>query len=473
MKPIPLFGTEVTSYSQVVTAQRRLNVIYDLRKDQDRGSAVVAVGTPGSVKWTDVLGATTPVRGWWAVGTSLFVVVGQQLYKVSAAGVVSGTAMTLVTSDGPVSIQDNGVDLIVVDGVGGYLYRLATGAVSTITDPFFPNGATSVAFLNSRFIVNKPGTREFYVSAVLDGATWSYSGLPIYGTKENSSDLLVDVSVLNGVLILWGQFSIEFWQDVGTTPLPFQRINGATQTWGLAAPASNVRAGNTEMFLGYSPDGGIQVLRLNAYTPVPVSDSDINYLISNFPDFAEATALVYTAYGHSIYQLTFPVSNRTLAYDLTTGVWHDAQTGTAPMGRHYGKLGITFNGLNYITDYENSNIYQLDEDLYTDNGATIPREICTRHVRAGGNEVFLAQLMLDFETGTGNNPTVYISVSRDGGRTFGPEKQRPLGAVGQYLTRVVYNRLGRARDFVFKIRMTDAAKFVIASGSAVVEVADG
>lgn len=472
MKPIPLFGTEVASYSQVVTAQRRLNVIYDIRKDQDRGSAVVAVGTPGSVLWTTVLGGTV-IRGWHAVGTTLYVVSGQVLYRVLPTGVVSGTALVLTTSDGPVSLEDNGVDLIVVDGVGGYLYRLATGATSTITDVNFPNGASSVAFLNGRFIVNKPATREFYVSAVLDGATWTYLGLPIFGTKENSSDLLVDVSVLNGVLILWGQFSMEFWQDVGTVPLPYQRINGATQTWGLAAKASNVRVGNTEMFLGYSPDGGIQVMRLNGYTPVPVSDSDINYLISNFPDFADATALVYTAYGHSIYQITFPISNRTLAYDLTTGVWHDAQTGTTPLGRHYGKLGITFNGRNYISDYDNANIYQLDEDLYTDNGNTIPREICTRHVRAAGNELFLAQLMLDFETGTGNNPTVYISISRDGGRTFGPEKQRPLGAVGKYLTRVVFNRLGRARDFVFKIRMTDAAKFVIASGSAVVEVADG
>ena len=47
--------------------------------------------------------------------------------------------------------------------------------------------------------------------------------------------------------------------------------------------------------------------------------------------------------------------------------------------------------------------------------------------------------------------------SRDGGQTFSPGVARDSGAVGTYLTRVLWNRLGRARDWVFRIRYAEAA----------------
>lgn len=474
MRTIPLFGVGVNSYSQVVTRQRRLNCIYDVRKDQDR-AAIVVLGTPGTSVFITL--PTQPVRGWRVIGTTLYVVAGTTLYSVTAGGAY--TALTILpTVTREVSISDNSIQIIIVDGVAGYVYNIATATLTTVVDANFPNGATSVTFLNGRFIVNKPNTREFYVSQLLDGTNWTYLGsLAVYGTKENSSDLLLEVDVLNGTLVLWGQLSMEFWQDVGSSPLPYQRVNGATQTWGLAAINSHVNINNTEMFLGISPDGGIKVVQLNGYTPVPVSNSDIEYLISNLSTVSDATALVYSTYGHSIYQLTFPTANITLAYDTTTNIWHEAQTGLAATGRHLGNLGIAFNSRNYVSDATSGTIYLLDEDTYTDNGQVIPRELCTRHIRADGNEVFLSQLMLDFETGVGTvaglNPTVVISISRDGGRTFGPEKQRTFGALGDYMRRVVFNRLGRGRDIVVKVRMTDAVKFVMAAGSAVVETSNG
>lgn len=471
MRPIPLFGQGVTSYSAVVTRQRRLNVMYDLRPDQDR-AAVVAVGTPGSVLYATIPNA--PVRGYHSVGETLYVVAGNGLYKINSAGAVL-YCTDLPTASGYVGLADNSVQLFIVDGVGGYSYNINTGIKTTVTDVNFPNGATSVAFLNGYFIVNKPGTREFYVSNLLDGTVWTTLGLPTFGTKENTSDLLLEVDVLNGNLILWGQFSIEFWQDVGNAlpAVPFQRVNGASQSWGIAATDSNVKVKNTQMFLGYNPDGNVQVVMLNGYTPVPVSTADIDYLISNFSRVDDAVAMAYTAYGHAVYQITFPTAGRTLAYDTTTQVWHDAQTGPSESATHYGRQSVAWLRGNYFSDATTGNVYRFDEDVFTDNGVAIPREICTRHIRADGNQIFLTQLMLDMAAGQGNEPVVFISVSRDNGNTFGPEKQRRLGAVGQYAKRIVFNRLGYGRDLVIKIRMVDNSRFIITGGSAVVEAADG
>jgi len=478
MRTIPLFGTGIRAISDIVTRQRRLNCLYEIRKDQDR-SAVVLLGTPGSTLWATL--PKSPVRGWHVIGTTMYVVAGDTLYSVNTVGGYTVLA-TGVGGTGRVEFADNSVQLIIVTGGTGYIYTVATGVLVAITTTFFPTGATSVIFLNGRFIVNKPNTREFYVSALLDGLVWTYLGsLPILGTKENSSDLLVRVGNLNGALVLWGQQSIEFWQDVGSLPLPYQRINGATQSWGLAAPLSSVDVDNTYVFLGYAPDGGISVIRLNGFLPEEISDSDLNTLFSSFGRVDDAVAFTFNAYGHAIYQITFPTENRSFAYDTKTSIWHEAQTGVAEQARHFAQYGITFNGRNYVSDTSTGNIYELSVDVYTDAGTAIKRQVVTRHVRNQGNQFNISELFLDFETGVGLNglvptpgvdPQAMLRVSRDGGHTFGNERWVPLGKLGEYHTRVVLRRLGAARDFVVQITVTDPVKFVLASGSVEIEGSD-
>lgn len=507
MQTIPLFGTGIRAISDIVTRQRRVNCLYDLRQDQDR-SAVVVLGTPGASVWSTL--PASPIRGWHVVGSTLYVCAADKLYAVTPAGTYTQVASG-ITQSGNVAMADNYLQLMIVTGDEGFIFTIATGVLTQITDVFFPVGATSVVFLNGRFVVNKPNTREFYCSGILDGFVWTYVGtVPIFGTKENSSDLLVRVGNLNGALVLWGEQSIEFWQDVGEVSLPFSRINGATQSWGLAAPLSAVELGNTQFFLGYAPDGGISVIRLNGYVADPVSDSDLNTLFTSFPTVSDAVAFAYTVYGHPIYQITFPTQNRSFAYDSQTGVWHEAQSGVAEQARHFARYGVTFAGKNYVSDDTTGKIYLLDKDVFTEDGALIKRQIITRHVRNQGNEFRIAEMFLDFETGVGvsgvdpfdpvgllltedgdflisedgnfivvqvttttaANPKVSLRISRDGGRTFGNERWVPLGRLGQYYTRVMLRRLGSARDFVVQITLTEPVKFVLASGSVDMETAD-
>ena len=81
--------------------------------------------------------------------------------------------------------------------------------------------------------------------------------------------------------------------------------------------------------------------------------------------------------------------------------------------------------------------------------------------------------MLAMEVGVSNGSSIMLEVSRDGGKTFGPQKIKSLGAPGDYLRPIVFNRLGRARDFVLRISMTDQTRFIITNASATLEVANG
>lgn len=467
MKPVVLFGEGIRSISDIVTRQRRVNCFYIQRKDSDR-SDVIVLGSPGSFSAFSLL--DSPIRGYHVAGTSLYVVAGTSLYEISIGGVISLRG-SLPTVSQLVSMADNGIDMITVDGVSGYVMNLTTKAVTTITDVNFPFGCTTIGYINERYVAETPNSRIFTCSSQLNGAIWTPY---LFATKEDYSDSIQAVNVFNGLIILWGTTqSIEFWQDAGLFPLPYQKVVGATQTWGLAAKYSRTVLGNTMAFLGKSPDGGVQVLRLNGVTPVRISTDDVENEIRKFAVYSDAISLTYTVNGHSFLQITFPSAARTFLYDSNTNIWSEAQTGLGVTGRHYANLGVSFNGKNYFSDTTTGTVYQFDLDTYSDNGVSILREICTRHVRNAGNELSLQDLYLDMEVGVGNsaslNPQMSLSVSKDGGKNFGPEKIRSLGAVGQYLKRVYFSRLGSGKDFVFRIRMTDPVKFVLASGSATVE----
>lgn len=468
MKPLPLFGTGMKSLAATVTAQRRLNCFYDVRKDGDKANIILR-GTPGSSVFVTLPDA--PIRGWRVVGTLLYVVAGSHVYTVTFGGVITNLG-AIVNSGQYVSMTDDAVRLLIVDGQQGYTVLLPSGAPTVIADINFPNGATTCDTLDSRAIVEFPSTnRQFYVSSLLDSSTW---GPQIFGTKENTADQLVAVSVLNGILVLFGLQSIEFWQDVGSTPLPYQRINGATQTWGLAAKFSRAYLNNSMVFLAQNPQGGIQVMKLSGYTPVRISDSDLENIIGNFTIYSDAVAMTYMVDGHPMYQLTFPNAGRSFLYDDSTGFWYETQSGVGLTGRHFGNLGITFNAKNYASDLTTGRIYLLDTDIYTDNGIAIKRQVRSRHLRVDGNDFSISEVTLEMETGVGtdtgqgNDPRVMMQVSRDGGRTYGVERWAKIGKGGQYKKRVHWSQLGSSRDFVLSFTMTDPVPFIVTLGEAVV-----
>ena len=466
MKPIPLFGSGIKSLSSSITAQRRVNCFFDLRPDGDKTQIAVR-GTPGAL--TSLNLTDSPIRGWRVVGASMYVLAGSTLFQVFSDNSFAVLG-TIPASGQYVTMTDNSIQLGIVDGARGYSVVLPSGAPTLITDGNFPNGCTTIDTLNSRSIVEQPNSRTFYVSAQLDLRTWTPI---IFGTKENASDYIVAVDVLNGALIFWGSQNMEFWQDVGTSPNPYQRINGASQTWGLAAKFSRASLNNTKIFLGQNPQGGVQVLMLNGYSPQRVSNSDVENIISGFSIYSDAIGLTYMVDGHPMYQLTFPSANRSFLYDSLTNMWFEVQSGVGDYTRHFANLGIVFNAKNYVSDVSSGAIYQLSSALNTESGAPIKRIITSRHIRMGGSEFGLSELALEINSGVGLpfgqgvNPQIMLRVSKDGGNVFGPERWKSLGAGGQYKKRVVWDRLGSAKDFVFQWSMTDPVPFNITLGEAV------
>ena len=64
------------------------------------------------------------------------------------------------------------------------------------------------------------------------------------------------------------------------------------------------------------------------------------------------------------------------------------------------------------------------------------------------------------QMGQGRDPQIMLQVSKDGGHEWGNEQWRGFGAVGKYIARAKWNRLGRARDWLCRFRITDPVKTV-------------
>ena len=620
---LPILGPGVAGRSRAVTAQKRQNLFLEIKPEKDK-SNLVAYGTPGLKLFTDV--GANPIRGlWWFQAVNrLFAVAYNELLEISPDGNVV-TRGTLSTTVGTVSMADNGTQLIIVDGLTGYIFQPTTAELSysraslavTVTETLttrkggqeieiigdanlasgtytitytsiaasslvagteyviqevgttdftlvgaainavgtvftatgsttgtgtctkanqfvfqvlntgthtgtlriinnfreiksaytgvnFPK-STTVTFLDSYFIVNVVGTKQFWLSAPYDGFYWD----PLqYASKEAYTDNLQAVTVDNGQLVLLGALSVEYWQNTGAYPFPLQRIQGSPTDVGLVAIRSISRCAGQLFFLGKSRRGGISVVRVDSYRCVPVSTPDLDYNFQNYETPEDAIAYSYRLAGHDFYVINFQAQKKTWMYDATSDVWSELTSGSD--SRHYGQRATQFENEIFVSDYRNGNLYTYDIATYTDNGDYIARELITPHFFASTsfNKLHIYRLRLDMEQGVGdqtrlmptqvddfllaetgelltteagadliaavsvaNVPIIYdpqamLQVSRDGGYTYGNEMWTSFGQAGEYLRRAEWRRLGVSRNYVFKFRITDPVKVVMMSAAA-------
>lgn len=454
VKPVSLFGLGNFSRSRNVSSQKRTNLYTEIQKDGEKGT-LTAYPTPGTTAFVNF--GAYPSRGTWRRDDALYIVNRFTLWRVSNDGTMTAIG-TLLTSAGRVDISDNGTQIMVVDGPNGYIYDTSTSTFSQITDPDFP-GADTVTFMNGYFVVQKPNSGQFYISDIYNGLNWAALD---FATAESNPDNLVRVISDNGQILLFGPETTEFWSDSGALDFPFARVGAAAIEWGLAARWSLCKFMDSLIFLRKNRLGAVQVCTLSGYNAVPVSNPDIDYIMSQYSSVSNATGFAYMASGHPFYQINFPSANESWVFDGLSREWHKAESNG---GRHRGEIQVNFLDRSYVTDYENGKLYRFQDGVFTDDGMPIAREMVTRH-QSTGEYTFLSKLWIEMEGGVGllmgqgSQPKLMLQYSKDGGHTWSDEIWRDIGAMGEYNCRALFLRLGRGRDWVFRLRVTDPIKTV-------------
>lgn len=475
MGTFPLVGPSYTDRSRNFDCQRSVN-LYPIKSESGTSKAITALqGTPGLLTFSQPLVEVWetnagPARGCRLVIDRCFFVINQTLYEVLSDGSNINRG-ELITTTGTVSMSDNGLQLIMVDGLNGYVFTLADNSFVLITSTGFL-GATTVTYCDGYFILNKPDSGIYYISALNDGTTYD----PLdFASAEGTPDNLIAVAAVHGQVWLLGSQSVEVVYDSGNVDFPFQNVQGVFIQYGCIAPYSVVTTSNTIFWVGADKDGSGIVWMANAYQPQRISTSAIEYAIQQYGDISNTTAYTYQEDGHYFYALNFPNANITWVYDIGTQQWHERgyfNTTTGLYERHRAECHVFAFGKHLVGDYETGLIYEQSLDIYDDNGNPKRWMRACPHIADDLEYIYYNKLQVDMQTGvgltTGNaanvSPQVMLQWSDDGGYTWSNEHWVSIGAIGNYATRALWRRLGRSRDRVFRIAGAFNSKVCIIAG---------
>jgi len=397
----PILGSTYVARSVNAADARMVNLFPEVIPEGGKEPAFLQ-RCPGLVLLSTV--GTGPIRGLWAFSSNDgvgFVVSGTQLFKINNAYVP--TLIGTVAGTGPVSMADNGTQLFIAANGPSYIYNNTTNAFGQITDPDFP-GAVTVCYLDGYFVFNEPNSQKMWVTTLLDGT--SIDPLEFASTEGSPDGLLAVVSNFREVWA-FGTNSIEVWYDSGATDFPLQRIQGAFNELGCAAPYSIAKMDNGLFWLGRDRRGQGIVYRANGYQGQRISTHAVEWQIQQYSNMSDAIAYTYQQDGHSFYVLIFPAANTTWVYDAATQAWHErAGFADGEFTRHRSNCQMAFNNEVVVGDFENGNIYAFDLDVYADNGEIQKWLRTWRALPTGQNNLKRTahhSLQLDCETGVGLN----------------------------------------------------------------------
>ena len=403
-------------------------------------------------------------RGGYTMSNgTLLVVGGNTLYQISNTWVPMAIG-TLNTSAGIVFMADNGSQAIIVDGTNGYIFDMAAHQpLTVITDENFPNTTNRVAYQDGYFIVPVPDTQKFQWSNLYDGMIWD----PLdFASAEGSPDNLVTLVTDHREIWLFGTRSTEVFYNAGDTQT-FDRIQGTFLEYGCVSPYTPMKVNNAIIWLSTGVNGSGIVMKTSVYQAVRISNHAIEASIQSYGDISMTVAWTFTKDGHHFYALQFANANTTWVYDDSTGVWHEWTYTDPVLGQQ--KFMAIFHTYAYNTyvvgDYRNGNLYALDSDYYTDNGQEITAMRAAPHFSEDMVRIIHQIFQLDIETGVGldgiqlgTDPQVTLCWSDDYGHSWSGERQLSMGAIGAFHTRVIFRRLGVARDRVYRVKITDPVK---------------
>lgn len=396
-----------------------------------------------------------PINGLYAekgvFGGDDFSVSGGNIYRVT-------TSLGTVAGSGIPSFAGTATELLVARGS---TLRRYNG--STLNNPTFPDAAsvTAVCVINFLFVAARAGGTypgRFYWSAVNDGDTWDSLD---YATAERVPDDLLDIVALGDNIWLFGQSSLEVWQNTGNAALPFTRIEQVAFDRGIIDTGAWAKADNTIFFIG----SDAVVYRVMPDNPVAVSEPWLNEKIREatswrmFSFKRDGEEFVVVRLGTttgSTYVLPVSTGTEWCEFQTNGGQWI-AQCGamkgtTAYLGHQSTGAIMGFSGwqdLGVAMERRFTAAIPLDEPL------------SVNRLRLWANAG---------QAPTGVTPTVSLRYSRDAGQTWSSYLNADLGnatddGTGDYRAPTEWRRLGMFDEpgAMFEIKASAAMGFRISA----------
>ena len=473
-----LVGPSYASQSLNADCQTTMNLYPEMIESGQGKSRMVLYRAPG-LKQFAALTNVANVREMlefggrlFAIGERLFASSAQILFEVFTDGTfIERGALGVVGGNKPSMAANNANQMMIASGGQLFLYNLTTNAITeidTTTLVALQGPVAKIGFDDAYFIALLKNSQKFQISALLDGNTWDPLDI---AQVEQFPDNVLAMIVDHREIPFFGPKQSIVYYDSGSPDFPFDTVPGAFVEQGIHAPDSLAKLDNTVFWAGADERGGIMGYRAQGYTPSRVSNHAIEFAWQRYAASIDAVGFSYQENGHTFWVLYFPTASKTWVYDVATGMWHERSRsdGRAYRAQCFAKAF----GKNLVGDWGSGTIYEMSTKYLDEDGAQITRLRRGPHISDEQKFRSHSSLQVDCEVGIGPQPPlvdgtnrarapkINMRFSNDGAKTWSNYYAADVGQAGQTKARVIWRRLGRARDRVYEISMTDSVDWSI------------
>lgn len=375
-------------------------------------------------------------------------------YRVMGSSFVSvaedGTVTTLgdVGDDGlPVSM-DYGTDLLAIASNGNLFYWDGAN-LTQVTDPDL--GTVNDVLWVDGYYMTTDG--EFLVVTDLNNP---FSVNPLkYGSSEADPDPIIGIHKLRNEVVALNRNTIEFFDNVGGSLFPFQRIEGAQLEKGCLGKDACCIYLEAVTFLGsgFNEAPGIYIgANGNA---VKISTREIDTLLLEYTETQLASVFMEARNNKANQLLYVHLPDKTLVYDAEASqavgepAWHILTTGLEGYSRYPARGFVWVHDNWYAGDPDSTRIARTDDSISSHYGSPVWWEFATGIVyNESSGAVFheMELVALPGRVAFGQNPYIETSYSLDGvewstGRTIS------AGTQGQRQKRLAWFQQGMMRNW--------------------------
>ncbi len=393
---------------------------------------------------------------------------------------------------------------VITAGTTYYVKTVVNSTTFTISPT---NGGTAITFATA-------GTAPIFVTNL---------GQLQQGAITTHPGNIVACRTLHRKLFLFSQFFTEVWENQGIgTNLPFRRNNSLLMEYGTAAIGSIAVGFDKLFFLSQDRDGLGSVMEVVGSEAAPISNRALDFILAQYAalqQISDCRAFLIKENGIIFYRMNFTLANHTYVYNVSfsdpaaeeSRRWHEEEVLNGD--RAIPQTHSFFNGNNFVGNYKAPILYQIDPNTYTNDGEIIRRMRITKaFVPPGYQRIRVDRLQVDLLQGQvdlSDNQTVeldlldedgdiittesdvdilleqaetlffphtmivFLSISKDGGQSYGYKVPAIMGNVGQRTFRTLWRKLGttkRGQAFVGKFEFFEDAPFVILGACWAMEV---
>lgn len=401
----------------------------------------------------------------------MFVVIGNGFYSISDNLNIT-RIHDIDSSLGDVFMdENNNNEIAICDKENIYIYNYSTGIFVTavLQDPFIPG---YISFQNGRFIAPALGTNVWRLSGLNNGTSWLSDSFFI-GELSTKPDVCVAAERFPGrgnLLYVFGQTVVEQWTDVGFNLFPYQRNSTTNIDYGCINSATIASNNTTMVWVGSNEQTGPVLMYSTGGDVQKISNDGLDFQFGNLTDPTNCYGFLFQQDGHQLYQFTWPADNLSYVFDFNTKQF--STLCDEYMNAHIAKKAVYFNNNYYFISFKDGNLYQFDSELTTYDGNEIPRVIVCPTIRLPDSSRFsINNLTFVIEQGIYYDDQtipqkVHLSVSKNGGQSFGSIWSKELNAVGNRKNRLNYWNLGAANEFIPQFRFWGLNRFVLTDGIA-------